>query len=41
MIHPEIFLVFRKDRKNVTAEADKEGRFLVVRIEAIIVGEYV
>ena len=40
MIYPETLSVFRKDRKNVTAEAEKWGTFPVVAIEAIIVGEY-
>ena len=41
MMYPEILLVFRKDRKNVTADTEKEETFLVVTIEAIIVHEYV
>ena len=34
-------LVFRKDRKNVTSEAYKEGKFLVATIEKSLVGEYI
>ena len=40
-MYTETLLVFRKDRNNVTSEADKEVLFLVVIIEASIVGEKV
>ena len=34
-------LVVRKDRKTVTAEAEKDGTFLDVTIDAILLTEYV
>ena len=40
-MHPETLLVSRKERKKVTEEAEKEGMFLVMMIEATIVGEYI
>ena len=41
MMYPETLLVFRKDRKNFMEEAEKLGTFMVVTIEANIVGEYI
>ena len=40
-MYPEMVLVFMKDRKIVTAEAKKEGKFTEVTIDVILVGEYV
>ena len=40
-MHQYILLVFRKYRKNITEEAEKEGKFPVVTKEADIVGDYV
>ena len=39
MMHPETLLVFIKYRKNLTTESEKECKFPVVTIEAIIIGE--
>ena len=39
MIYPETLLVFRKDRKNIMQEAEKEVTFPVLLIEEIIVGK--
>ena len=41
MMYPEPLLVFRKDRKNVMTEEEKQGMFMVVTTEANIVGEYI
>ena len=41
MIYPETLLVFRKERKKVIVEAEKEGMFPVVMIEVSIICEYV
>ena len=41
MTHQYILLVFRKYRKNITEEEEKEGKFPVVTKEADIVGDYV
>ena len=40
-MYPKTLLVFRKYRKNVIAEAEKEGTFPVLKIEASIFGEYI
>ena len=40
-MYPETLLVFIKYRKNITSEAEKEGTFTEVTIDAILVGEYI
>ena len=37
----EKLLVFRRDRKNVTVGVEKEGKFLVVIVDASLFGDYI
>ena len=37
----EKLLAFRRDRKNVTVGVEKEGKFLVVIVDASLFGDYI